>query len=38
LWVARPRVDTAVTLRLNGSLTWDAELVEAVFQSGQPGL
>ena len=28
---SRPRVDTAVTLRLNASPTWDPELVETIF-------
>lgn len=30
---SRPRVDTAVTLRLNGSPTWDNDLVEKIFES-----
>jgi hypothetical protein len=30
---SRPRVDTAVTLRLNASPTWDPELVESIFES-----
>lgn len=30
---SRPRVDTAVTLRLNSSPTWDADLVETIFES-----
>ena len=30
---SRPRVDTAVSLRLNSSPTWKPELVEAVFAS-----
>ncbi len=30
---SRPRVDTAVTLRLNASPTWDSELVETIFES-----
>jgi hypothetical protein len=30
---SRPRVDTAVTLRLNSAPTWDNELVESIFES-----
>ena len=30
---SRPRVDTAVTLRLNSSPTWDNDLVESIFES-----
>lgn len=30
---SRPRVDTAVTLRLNSSPTWDNDLVEKIFES-----